>query len=351
MSLIQELDSHFAPLESTEEFDWYDGAQMPIYGSAWQSESDGFCRLPDRAQSLLREPVWELSRHSAGIALEFTSNAKSLAVRWNLRNEALAMPHMAATGVSGCDLYARKDGRWRWMAIVQPTAQKNEAVVVNDLDGQTREYRLYLPLYNGVTSLQIGVSRGASLASATEKYARKPICFYGTSIVQGGCASRPAMAYPAILSHRLDWPAINLGFSGNAHCESEIADLLGELDPQIYVLDPLPNMNAEMIEERLENFILTLRASRPNTPIVLVENIIYAHAIWLRQSDEIWRGSNAAARAIYQKLRRADENLHLIPTADLLGDDGEATVDGVHPTDLGFARMADVIAPVLQSLL
>src|ERR1017187_7975974 len=139
-----------------------------------------------------------------------------------------------------------------------------------------REYLLYLPLYNGVEEVKIGVPPEAKFESALPRPAGlKPIVFYGTSIVQGGCASRPGMAYPAILGRRLDRPQINLGFSGNAWSEPEVAQLLAELDPAAYVLDPLPNMKEEWVVPRLARFVEILRGAHPKTPIVLVENVPY----------------------------------------------------------------------------
>lgn len=343
---ISELDTNFAPLRSDETFDWFDTAPMPLQGSGWQNDSDDFCRLPTRVRGEVRDAIWELSRHSAGVALDFESDARALAVRWTLRSAELAMPHMPATGVSGMDLYARDNAGWRWMANAAPTETVNEKILASELDGAMRRYRLNWPLYNGVEKLELGIARGAALNIVRET--RKPICFYGTSIVQGGCASRPGMAYPAIIERRLDWPTINLGFSGNALCEPEVAALLAELDPQMYVLDPMPNMEPAQVTERLGVMIGTLRVAHPTTPIVLVEQLAFPSA-WQPPIAQRARENNAAMRAIFNEMR--DANLQLVSGAALLGNDGEATVDGIHPTDLGFMRMADAIAPILKELL
>ncbi len=162
---------------------------------------------------------------------------------------------------------------------------------------------VYLPLYNGVESVEIGVTTN-SICEPAPVRTRKPIVFYGTSILQGGCASRPGMAYPAIVGRWLDWPTINLGFSGNAWSEPELAQLLAELDPQVYVLDPLPNMTEVKVRERMEPFVKTLRAAHPKTPIVLVENVEYCDAPFA----EGWRGyikSNAALKTAYENLKRS----------------------------------------------
>src|SRR5205085_2015483 len=140
-----------------------------------------------------------------------------------------------------------------------------------------REFLLYLPLYNGVSSVEIGIAKGSTLAKgpARPPERQKPIVFYGTSITQGGCASRPGMVHTAILGRRLDRPVINLGFSGSGRMEPAMATLLAELDPAVYVLDCLPNMSAAEVAERMEPFVRTLRKAHPRTPIVMAEDRLY----------------------------------------------------------------------------
>src|SRR5262249_29415705 len=158
-----------------------------------------------------------------------------------------------------------------------------------------REYLLYLPLYNGVKSVEVGVPKGAALTKASPRPAdhAKPLVFYGTSITQGGCASRPGMVHTAILGRRLERPVINLGFSGNGRMEREMAELLAELAPAVYVLDCLPNMDAALVAQRVEPFVRTLRKARPDTPILLVEDRSYTTAFLLDGPKQ----RNATSRA------------------------------------------------------
>ncbi len=195
--------------------------------------------------------------------------------------------------------------------------------------------------------------QGAKLEAAPPRPASlKPIVFYGTSIVQGGCASRPGMAYPAILGRRLDREQINLGFSGSAWSEPEVAQLLAELDPAVYVLDPLPNMKEEWVAPRIERFVTLLRQAHPKTPIVLVENIAYPDGDYVEPRREHYAKANASLKELYGRLRRAgDKHLLYVAAEGLLGPDSEGTVDGTHPTDLGFLRMADAIEPTLRRAL
>ncbi len=330
---------------------WLDARQLRVDGQGWTDVAGPFDRLPARAQTVVREPAWNLSRDSAGIAIRFVTDAQTISARWRLRKESLAMPHMPATGVSGLDLYVRLSTGWHWVANGRPKDVTNEQKLLDNWPGGRREYMLYLPLYNGVESLEIGVPRGASLEPAPAyPEGIRPLLFYGTSIVQGGCASRPGMAYASIIGRMLGMPVINLGFSGNGKSEPELAKLLAELDPAAYIYDSLPNLDVREAQERIEPFLRTLRHARPKTPIVLVENVRYPNAPFSEEKRKIVDGKNEVLKGIYDKLRKeGDRNVHYVSSAHLLGDDGEATVDGVHPTDLGFARMAEVIGKVLQS--
>ena len=179
----------------------------------------------------------------------------------------------------------------------------------------------------------------------------RPLVVYGTSIVHGGCASRPGMAYPAILGRSLGLPVVNLGFSGNGRAEPEVAQLVAEVDAAAFVIDALPNLAAEQVGERLPAFLSVLRARHPAVPIIVVENITYQHQSTLAPGRSDCVAKNAALRAAIGPRMAADRHLHLVPGTQLLGDDGEGTVDGVHPTDLGFTRIAAAIAPVLSAAL
>ncbi len=337
---------------NTASWQWRAARELEVTGRGWSDTKSFFDRLPARAESSVRPEVWNLSHDSAGICIRFITDAPAIAARWTLRRNTLAMPHMPATGVSGLDLYVREQGKWHWLGNGRPEQLSEERVLVQGLKSGRREYLLYLPLYNGVEELSLGVPAGAALMSPPQSSAKKPIVFYGTSIVQGGCASRPGMAYPAILGRRLERPTINLGFSGNALSEPEMAQLLAELDPAVYVLDPLPNMTAEMVTERLGRFVQILRGAHPLTPIVLVEHVEYADALLVEGRREKYLGANAQLHETYRRLVKAGmRSLFYVPSAKLLGPDGEATVDGTHPTDLGFVRMADAIEPSLRRAL
>lgn len=350
------IDPSQAKADSRGELLWYDISLLDVEGQGWKETKAPYDRLPAKAEAVVRAPVWSLSRNSAGLCVRFETDATAIHGRWTLTSNQLALPHMPATAVSGLDLYAKADDvKWRWVGVGRPTQTINTGPLVAGISGTRREFLLYLPLYNGVSSVEIGIPMGASLAKAPQrdKTQSRPIMFYGTSITQGGCASRAGMVHTAILGRRLNRPVINLGFSGNGKMEPELAELLAELDPAVYVLDCLPNLDGKETAERVEPFVRRLRRSRPDTPILLVEDRVYddAHLVTGRKqrNDE----NHASLRKAFENLKSEGvAGVHYLAGDDLLGHDNEATVDGSHPTDLGFVRMADVfekaIAPLLE---
>ena len=357
VSAIEKLPPEKGTADPEKPLLWYDIRLLGVEGQGWAATDlkSPFDRLPAKAEGKAPASVWGLSHHSAGLAVRFVTDARTIHTRWTLIKGDLAMPHMPATGVSGLDLYVKDSGTtWRWLSVGQPKAQTNSIALVSNLPAGEREYLLYLPLYNGVSNVELGIDKGSFLAVANPRSEkpRKPILFYGTSITQGGCASRPGMVHTAILGRRLDYPVINLGFSGSGKMEPEMADLLAEIDPAVYVLDCLPNMNAKMVSERVVPFVKKLRAAHPETPILLVEDRTYSNSFLIASSLNRNQTNRAALEKAYQKLKtEGDEHLAYLRGETLLGADGEDTVDGSHPTDLGFLRQADAMQPALNQLL
>jgi len=248
------------------------------------------------------------------------------------------------------------DGQWRWLAVGRPTQfPVNSVTLVKEIPEGKREYLLYLPLYNGVLSVEIGVPKRSAFEKASPyPEDRKPMVFYGTSITQGGCASRTGMVHTAILGRRLNFPVINLGFSGNGRMEPEMADLLAELDPSVYVLDCLPNMDGRMVAERVAPFVSKLREAHPETPILLVEDRTYPDAFLVKSRKQRNLENRRELSRTYSRLKSEGvKRLYYLSGSRLLRDDQDnlATVDGSHPTDLGFMRQADAFYDVLKPIL
>ncbi len=335
-----------------QEVQWRHAASLDVEGKGWANTAGPFDRLPDWAQSKVSSSVWNLSKHSAGICVRFVTDAAAVSVRWSLTSESLDMPHMPATGVSGVDLYARlADGSWRFVGNGRPTKAEGNLVTFQFPDGAkgSRECLLYLPLYNGTKSLEIGIPSGAHLdpAAPRPEGLRKPIIVYGTSIAQGGCASRPGMAWPAILGRLLDQPVINLGFSGSGTMEPPVGEVLADLDPAAYVIDCTWNMGVgqEAYMDRVGQLVRTIRKAHPATPILFVGQ---SHLRPEAHPTQLTLYQETAVQALQKE---GFEGLILVPGADLVGHDGEATVDGVHLSDLGMDRQARSLLPILRKAI
>jgi lysophospholipase L1-like esterase len=338
--------------DETSSLQWADVRDWGVEGRGFSDTESYFDRLPGRAKGVVRNDVWSLSRHSAGMMVHFRTDATEIHVDYGVTSSNLAMPHMPATGVSGLDLYAKdSDGRSKWVTVLAPKTQQSKQKLISGLAPGERDYSIYLPLYNGTEFLKIGVPDGAKFQPIAPR-AAKPIVFYGTSITHGACASRPGMPHPAILGRRLDVPVINLGFSGNGRMEAEVGQFLIELDPSVYVIDCLPNMTADEVTARTQALVKQLRAAHPRTPIVLVEDRSYAGSWLITSQRNRNEASRKAFKAEYQKLLDAGlEGLSYIHGETLLGDDRDDTTDGSHPSDLGFQRHADAFEPVLRQVL
>ena len=333
---------------------WVDVADWPLEGRAFDEREATYDRLPAAAQREVRKAVWDLSRHSAGITARFVTDARELHVRYRLTSASLSMYHMPATGVSGVDLYARDNGeRLRWVSASRPTgrdvAQRLCSGLADPPDGG-REFVLYLPLYNGVEKLELGVPEGASLTPLPPR-ASKPVVVYGTSIAHGACASRPGMAWPAILSRSLGREVVNLGFSGNGRMELEVGEHVATIEAAAFVIDCLPNMSPEQVRERTIPLVRQLRRARPDAHILLIEDRTFTNA-WIQPArQQAHDRRRAALRAAYEALSQDDRRLHYLGGAPLLGDDDEGATDGSHPNDLGMQRQAAAVEAALRKVL
>ncbi|MGK0174777.1 MAG: hypothetical protein ACI9AT_001159 [Ulvibacter sp.] len=312
-------------------------------------------RLPISYKEKVREPVWDLSKASAGITVRFHSNSTSINLKWTVLND-LDMPHMAATGIKGIDLYTKYNNKWRYVttagALVGlktyqnksiPADSINEYELIKNMSPDFREYKLFLPLYDGVTKLEIGIDNNALINKASPNPV-KPIVFYGTSITQGGCASRPGMAHTNIISRKLDVDCINYGFSGNGRMEMPIVELISDIDASFYVIECLQNMDSEQVRERVRPLVDMIRTKHPLTPIVLVENMMYTTAFLDQTIETTLIQENEALKNEFDKIiKRGTPNIFYIKDNKDFLSDNEGTVDGVHLTDLGFLRYADYL--------
>jgi lysophospholipase L1-like esterase len=333
--------------------EWHDVTKWGVEGRAWpeMERQRWFDRFPSAAEGKVTPTVWSLSRDSAGMMVRFKTDATSISAKYVLRTDRLAMPHMPATGVSGVDLYARDaEGKWRWVNVTKPAAKEVNQSFGSGFTPGLREYAAYLPLYNGIESMEIGVPPGAKFEGLAPR--AKPIVFYGTSITHGACASRPGMVHTALIGRHLEMPVVNLGFSGNGKMDAAVGEFLAKIDASAYVIDCLPNMGPDEVRKKCAPLVQQLRTAHPETPIVLVEDRRNTNSWITPARNEHHTQNHAALLETFEALKKEGvARLYYIPGDKLLGDDTEGATDGSHPNDLGFMRQAAVFEPVLNEAL
>jgi hypothetical protein len=301
-----------------------------------------FDRFPSSYKTKVRGPVWDLSKCSAGISVRFFTNSTSISVRWELLKD-LEMNHMAFTGIKGVDLYCKTKKGWQYINTGRPQGKSNEALLISNLKQEMKEFRIYLPLYDGVTKLEIGTD-SLSMINRPEANRSRPIVFYGTSITQGGCASRTGMVHTSIISRQTGLGVINFGFSGNGRMEAPVAELMAAIDALFYVIDGTNNMSPDLIHSNAIPMVETIRKKQPLVPIVFVEELVDDRAYFDPENMKMIDAKNRALREEVKKMKeKGIKDIYYIENPDGKGLDHEATVDGVHLTDLGFSRYADFL--------
>jgi lysophospholipase L1-like esterase len=332
---------------------YFDASRFQLMGKGFADTENLYERLPASLKGVTREAVWNLSKNSSGLAVRFRTNSRTIAVKWEVTNNNV-MNHFAPTGIKGLDLYALEKDKWQYVNTARPSGKFSTATIISHMTNAEREFILYLPLYDGLSQLEIGIEPGAFIGDPLidSPQRNKPVVFYGTSITQGGCASRPGMAYPNILSRILNRQIINLGFSGNGKLDPEIAAAMAEIDASCFVIDCLPNCSPELIREKYIPFVKIIREKKPAIPILLVENVHNAYMPFDQRKDSLIHEKNKLLQTIRtQLIQGGDRNLSYLKADHLTGDDSEGTVDGVHLTDLGFLRMSRKMFPVIRKLI
>jgi hypothetical protein len=306
-------------------------------------------RLPASYKEIVREPVWDLSKHSSGLSIRFLSNSSVITAKWEVLNN-LSMDHMPDTGIKGVDLYFKDNDEWQYINTGVPVGFNNEYKLIENMDNELREYKVFLPLYDGIKNIEIGVD-SLSYVKKPKSNEKKPIVFYGTSITQGACASRPGMAHTNIISRQLDRDVINFGFSGNGRMEEPIANLISDSNPIFYVIECMPNMYPDLVSSNTIPLIDTIRSKDPNTPIILVD--LFTSPLTALDKNAIKGTSemNNALKTQYDKMiNNGYNNIFYLESQSALGDDFEGTVDAVHFTDLGFIRYSDFLVKKFKEL-
>lgn len=357
---IEEVDRHLAVNSTVTEPDlvWYNVRKTPfaVHGLLYDEEMGHFLRIPQSVADTVSPGVaGGLNRHTAGGRVRFRTNSRFIAIHAVMANTK-PMSHMPLTGQSGFDLYHTvEDKEIYYKTFVPPRGMTEGYDCGQAVDGVLTDYTIHFPLYDNVKELYIGLKKDAVVESATSYRHTVPIVYYGNSVTQGGCASRPGNSYQAILTRRLSADHINLGYSGNGKGEPQFAAYIATLPMSVFVMDYDGNApSEEYLRATHEPFYRIVREKNPTLPIVMLSG----SSILLMGDAPTWRGRMTARREIIREtyqhaLAAGDKNVYFVDGAEIFaGADWDAcTVDGSHPNDLGFFRYADCLEKYLRPLL
>lgn len=352
-SRIEDLDRNFKNMPNAEGLTWLDAFddRLSLRGHGWPEEAiqaRSFRRFPDRAAPLFSEAIQQLSYCPASVFIAFQTDSPDISVRVANSNSQ-AMNHMPLTGSAGVELFMLEEGHWIPLFVAVPPSDnpRYERRLMWDMPQRMREFRLYLPLYKELQELNIGFSPGSVIQPSPAT--AKPIVYYGTSITQGGCANTSGSDFVSTIGRLLGVDTINLGFSGNGKGEPEMAHLIREIDPELFVINYASNCDLPRLQATLPGFLQILREQHPDIPLVLQAPVCNMVS-WDRKYYDLMSSLREELMTWFLKFKQAgDRNIHFIDGNALLAPGSSGTyVDGRHPTNLGFQIMAERIVEQLR---
>ena len=346
----------FGTMAAEKEMKYVNALDLRIINKGFDDSLTPYTRIPACLKDSVRPTLWERAQCCTGMAVRFATNSKTVGVRYNLLWNT-HMVHMADTGLKGVDLYRLSDnGEWEYVNTCRPYKQDSiqHKIFVENLKGDMREFMIYLPLYDGMNWLEVGVEKDATISKPIldNPLTNKQIVFYGTSILQGGCSTRTGMCGTNIIQRDLGLECVNIGISGEGKMDFCMARAMaGIKDAVAFVIDPVPNCTEMMCDTLTYDFINILRTLRPEVPIIMVEGPMYPYAKFDSFFGNYLPKKNAAFHKNYLRLKAENpDNLFYVDCDNLYGGQ-EGTVDGVHATDIGFVAYAKKLEPVIMQAL
>lgn len=334
----------------TQKMKYLDAATLPIVNRA-QPVTPGFQRLDVERYPDLTQTQSRYLRYSTGKAVVFRTDSRNLCARWTTA-EASSKCNAPLIAQRGLDLYIRIDGKWVFAGVGVPSNENriHEATLVGHMAEGMKECMLYLPLFDELRTLEIGVDDGAVVEAMPNPFRRR-IVVIGSSITHGMAASRPGMTWPARLGRSMNLEFINLGTSGVCRLDAALAQIAADTEADAFVFDVFSNPSPRQIDERLEPFVRRIRDRHPSVPLIFLQTEVRETGTFDLRKRKFETEKRAAAQCGMERLMKTDENLVFLDPGMPLGDDHEATVDGVHPTDLGFSRILRRIGPQIERIL
>lgn len=358
---IKKIDINFNNQEKYDHIKYYNPKEsndIHVYGLNWFNEDKRYVRFPKSSDEMIKnlvEGLYYLVEQPSGCMLAFYSDTSSLKIKVKL-GHTFNMAHMAFTGQGGCDLYIgtkREDLTFFRTSSYNITQKEYEFTYFSNWKKQQRLFLINLPLYAAVEDLEVGIDDDATISPSNQLFNKGRVVCYGTSITQGGCASRPGMSYTNALSRRMGYEFLNFGFSGNGRGQPEVAELLSSIENvSMFILDYEANATLTMLQNTLDNFINIIRARYKTVPIIVLSKIRMSVETHLEDSKKAENKSRMFQKKIVEEHQQYDNNIYFYDGHKLLGHyTTEATVDGCHPTDLGFMLITEKLEKYLKKLL
>lgn len=330
---------------------YVDASSFTVINRAVVQEGLGYSRLDSSKYGELTGQIKRYMGYSTGLAVLFRTDSNNISARWTTKSK---IPGVNTTIIlqSGLDLYIKKDGHWTFAGVGKPSLEySHTADLVKSMAAGVKECMLYLPMFNSVSHLEIGIDEDAVVESLPNPFSHK-VAVIGSSITHGASASRPGMAYPARLERMMNLEFCNLGFSGQCKLNEFYADIAAASDADAFLFDTFSNPSSELIEQRLKTFVDIIRKAHPRKPLIFLQTEIRETTTFDEKTYEYERKKRKMAEREIEKLREDGyTDIYFINPGMVIGDDHEGTADGVHPNDLGFERMIEHLLPELREIL
>ena len=339
---------------SAQNISWHNAADMTIGGKPIPT-SKPFTRIDQSNYSFNDKTIDRYAGYSTGLFVIFETDSPLIKARWTT-DEGNAGANMTAIVHKGLDLYIMKDRKWVFAGVGRPSMKKppysrHESILVEDMDAGLKKCLLYLPLFDSVYDLEIGIKEGSKIQASANPF-RHNIIVHGSSITHGASASRPGMSYPARFGRDNGLYTCNLGFSGMCKLQKEYACYLADIkDVDAFIFDTFSNPKAEVIYENFDKFVDVVRASHPDVPMIFLQTERRETRNFNTKREKAESAKQNAAETVVKRRMKTDRHMYFISSEGFLGNEHIATVDGIHPTDLGFTYMLEVITPEIRKIL
>ncbi|MBQ2394671.1 MAG: SGNH/GDSL hydrolase family protein [Alistipes sp.] len=330
-----------------------DASTLNVCGQTLKSESNPFSRFDPTKYPLPNKHTVQMSTYSTGMYIMFSTDSKNITAKWKWVKRGLGN-NMTPILQRGLDLYIEKDGKWFFVGVGRPSGNQEKCEstwkLAKNMPEGTKKCMLYLPVWSEVTELQLGIDENSSIAPIESPY-RYKVLTHGSSITHGASASRPGMTYAARMSRYLGFEFTNFGFSGECKLQPEFAKIIAETEADAYMFDAFSNPSAKEIRERLEPFIKTITEAHPDKPFIFLQTHMREDTLF----DEKWLSFNldrrATVRELMPQMAKKYKNVYFLDAENVTSDDYDGTIDGAHPSDLGFTQFINKYQKRVQKIL